>query len=113
MGEEEEEDGCVDSPLPMSTNKGPRDCEWVAQKATIRCSKPRVSTHCPDTCESCEDIGCADSERKFRVGNKTKRCRYFKKKPDKRCVSDAINQTCRVSCGFCNPSSSSATKMWE
>merc|ERR1712019_31197 len=105
---------CVDSPLPMFSRNGPKDCEWVAEKAMKRCSKLGVSAHCPFTCGRCEDLACEDSGRKFVVvGNQTRKCRYFAKKPSKRCISNDINATCRKSCGFCNSSSSSTTEWWE
>merc|ERR1712048_430042 len=81
---------CVDSPLPMFGRNGPKDCEWVAEEATQRCSKPGVSAHCPVTCGRCGDLACEDSGRKFVVENQTRKCRYFAKNPSRRCVSDDI-----------------------
>ena len=47
----------------------------VSKKASFRCQKPGVASHCPESCRQCGEYKCADSKRNWHLKNgKTKTC---------------------------------------
>ena len=96
---------CKDSELKMFVNKKLRYCTWVERNTTKRCKKRGVESHCPLTCDTCEEDACSDSSKKFEMTNgNTKRCGWVGKKEgliDRRCNKEGIASVCRETCGFC------------
>lgn len=90
---------CVDSPLPFKLNKKTfLYCHWVRQDTAERCSMKGISSHCPETCSTCNY--CVDSSIVFRV-YKTLTCRWVEKKAGVRCKGLGIQDSCRKTCGMC------------
>lgn len=93
---------CPDSPLRFVWKENKRSCKWVGFKA-FRCQKPKMSSHCPDTCGSCDVYGMQNSRATFMWGGVERDCAWFrglkKWKKRKLCVEkDGIAYTCRRTC---------------
>jgi len=81
-----------------------RSCKWVANHPILKCKLDGVSSHCPQTCSSC-DI-CTNSLFKFRLEHNGKEhlrsCKWVRRKATaKRCSIGDISNTCRRTCGAC------------
>ena len=108
---------CIDSELRF--NKGikedgskiTRSCKWVKRADTdTRCSIPGVSTHCPDTCGTCDT--CVDATLKFKFvwkgKKKSKKCRFFRRNDRCSLVVGAAD-TCRFTCDKCSDTGKNPT----
>ena len=97
---------CSDTPLDFIWKRQRRNCEWVAAKATDRCSSKVLSSMCPRTCKTCDT--CVDGRRRFYMKNSTRRKRnracYWASSRNtvKRCKVLGIAETCRKTCGQCS-----------
>ena len=95
---------CIDSTATFNIGGNVRDCEWVKTKPR-RCNKPRFASHCPVTCNTCDQYKCADSELMFMFPNgSNKICEFVKRKyfkVEKRCSRTNIKSACRETCGYC------------
>jgi hypothetical protein len=98
------DESCMDSPNRFLINKKSRSCNFVAKKPSVRCLKPGVASHCPETCGLCSKYKCADSEKKWLLQNgNQKKCGWVgKKKTAERCAMEGVQETCRATCGQCN-----------
>jgi len=81
-----------------------RSCLWVANNPGRKCKLKNVSSHCQQTCSSCDT--CNDSLLKFRIsqnnGDEVMRsCKWAGKKVKRRCSIGDITNTCRLTCGAC------------
>jgi len=99
---------CEDSELSISYRGNLFSCEVVPANA---CNNPKVKTllssHCPNTCDSCEEYACEDSSANWRFNNREFRCnRLANLDPDRIAeicgLYDEISTTCRGTCGYCN-----------
>jgi len=92
---------CDDSPLPLG---GAYPCNAVASY----CSHPDfggiVSSHCPATCNACDDYGCSDSNGMFYVNDIAYSCSELAGSPFVDCgcnTLDDLAATCKETCGYC------------
>ena len=94
---------CMDSPTRVVINKKKKSCNWVAKKASTRCQKKGVASHCPEACSLCSEYKCADSEKKWYLQNgNVKKCGWVDKaNTEERCAMEGVQQTCRATCGQC------------
>lgn len=94
---------CTDSPLTMASDSDEfrPGCNWVRRKPSLRCTRPGVSEHCPQTCKTCAT--CKDSPNGFYLpSGERKTCRFVAIKKRKRCKMQFYRDTCRLTCGLCN-----------
>lgn len=99
---------CFDSSYRFDVEKDGevirRSCLWVANAPIRNCKLKNVSSHCPQTCSSCDT--CNDSLLKFKIlqnnGDEVmKSCKWVGKKVKRRCPIGDITNTCRLTCGAC------------
>ena len=100
--------GCVDSELPFRVSINGRNrwrtCAWVANNPN-HCNRDGVDSHCPETCEVCDE--CFDGESRFRFFTNSgkrlaKTCGWVaSKKTDLRCSYEGVAETCRETCDVC------------
>jgi len=96
---------CEDSGLPISHRGRLISCAQVAARGA--CSNPKASSHCPQSCDECQEYACENSLAPWKINGKKANCgilanldpsdiAYF-------CAaSSALSTTCRSTCGFCN-----------
>lgn len=92
---------CIDSPLRFFYQGKKRECSWV-KKDTTRCNESEISSHCPNTCGTCDD-DCTDSRKSWQLenGKKKRKCKWVAKKSEIRCQKPGVKETCRVTCDDC------------
>jgi len=87
---------CLDSILPTRTGV---TCE------NIDCAQTGAASHCPLTCDACEEFGCVDSEVPFQAQGKIITCSKFASIPQNKintyCVITEAFSTCRETCKIC------------
>jgi len=102
---------CVDSPIDMAYTDGPSDvylpCSWVETFASAcLCDDENVRSHCPLTCDSCDEYRCEDSTALFYAEGLTLDCEElygFTPGQIGRICRDVIaRETCRSLCGVCD-----------
>lgn len=91
---------CEDSPLDIS------DSGTLIPCASADCTSPTMSSHCPDTCGTCDLYGCEDSDANFVYNGQERSCDDLIALPPGQinylCNNfvEASN-TCRDTCGIC------------
>jgi hypothetical protein len=94
---------CENSPLRMVSDSDEfrPNCKWVKRNPKLRCTRPGVSEHCPETCKTC--VTCKDSLNGFYEANGERRtCEYVAKKKNERCKHPKYRNSCRLTCGVCD-----------
>jgi len=94
---------CIDSILkPLGT--GGRGCSFIA--GTDACDSDASKSHCPSSCNSCDEFACVDSTASFRVGGGVFSCDDLASLSDSNlesyCNVEAAYSTCRGTCNTCN-----------
>jgi len=96
---------CPDSPLFGSAGGGNKNCSSITDLAW--CERPGVKSHCPDTCNACDEYACLDSEKRFLYQGNPFKCRRLARlgdaDKDRACSNIEISSTCRGSCNVCAP----------
>lgn len=84
-----------------------KTCSWVGKKET-RCDSESNASHCPVTCESCDEFECANSKKqKIEVYSDEHMerligtCSDLLEEDADLCNNVEFFQTCRELCGFC------------
>jgi len=98
---------CMDSTVPMYYRNDFLTC---AQVDANLCEKAKIKSHCPLTCDACEEYECENSMAPMKIDGNSISCeriaRIAIKKPDRiasECAdSDDLYTTCRDTCGFCS-----------
>jgi len=98
---------CVDSTFPIAFTelKSSISCEMVS--AGCLCDESNVRSHCPSTCDSCEEYSCVDSTATFYTqrGFAGSCALAGGKDPDDiaiYCKNDNFRNMCRGLCGVCD-----------
>jgi len=96
---------CEDSRFLISFRGSLISCAQVA--ASGACSNPVASSHCPLTCDACEEYKCEDSSAPWRGNGRDANCDLLASvDPDivaNYCAqSDTLSTTCRGTCEFCS-----------
>jgi len=98
-------DTCVDSELEVPFSGNLFDCSDVVSLGA--CSHPLAPTHCPLSCEGCDDWGCADSLAPWVVFGGTYTCEMLAAQSPGNipflCDTYDLDTTCRATCGYCPP----------
>jgi len=83
-----------------------RNCGWVANNPTNRCTLDGVPSACPSTCNDCNVWECEDSTLRFKIekddGSKVTRNCDWVANNDNRCSLYGVPEVCRSTCGFCS-----------
>jgi len=94
---------CADSPLRMVSDSDEflPGCDWVRRKPRLRCTRPGVAEHCPETCKTC--VTCKDSPNGFYLpSGKRRTCEFVARKKHERCKKSEYRDSCRLTCGVCD-----------
>jgi len=96
---------CTDSPLSFDYKTfGSINCGNVSDNPKA-CEDAIVASHCPDTCNSCEEHKCADSEAYVIYQGQKGTCDLLESiDPDQvsiMCSRNEVKKTCRETCDFC------------
>merc|ERR1712008_139432 len=103
-------DVCVDSNFPIAYTelKSSISCEMVSAFVSgCLCDESNVRSHCPSTCDSCEEYSCVDSTATFytQKGVAGSCALAGGKDPDDiaiYCKNDNFRNMCRGLCGVCD-----------
>jgi hypothetical protein len=94
---------CSDSPLNVIQGGGVYGCHWITDLAF--CEKQGVKSHCPVTCNACDEYACLDSVRGFIYEGQEGRCaslaRLSTADLEMYCSYPEVSSTCRGSCDVC------------
>jgi len=97
---------CKDSVLPISFNGNTLSCAVIG--IGNACEEfVEARSHCPLTCDACNEFICADSLAPWAFGGQTYNCGQLAALPDNRieelCSSvEDLEGTCRGTCGTCS-----------
>jgi len=95
---------CVDSILNIA-GTGVEGCAFIANNQE-NCDLNAESSHCPLSCDSCDEFGCVDSTASFEYGSGTYTCGDLASFSDSQienyCKVEAAYSTCRGTCNTCN-----------
>jgi len=93
---------CVNSWLKFNTRNPTTNevfeninCVWASKKDE-RCDFDNVSSHCPETCDTCET--CIDSKAEFIFRKELATCDIAN---EDSCDINGVSSTCRATCGTC------------
>jgi len=94
---------CFDSPLPVS--RFGIGCETLAENLEY-CIVEGASSHCPLTCDECEEFGCEDSSLTWTLMNGDYTCAMLASKDPETIenfcgIYPELGETCRLTCGIC------------
>jgi len=86
-----------------------RDCAWAAKKnsrASKVCTRKKVRSNCPITCDSCQDkFSCVNNNEFFiNLGNGKRTCAWIGRKNIRRlnlCSQPMVRKQCPTTCGLC------------
>ncbi len=109
---EEVNSECTDSKLDLilvGWKKKRRKCGYLKSKGF--CKKDVVKSHCPLTCNICDEYRCADTSGSFDVRGDAWTCKTVQDHPRKRipCNKSKIQKTCRETCNHPCPTSEPTT----
>jgi hypothetical protein len=94
---------CVDSPLNVIQGGGVYGCGDVTYLSS--CESPGVKSHCPATCDACDEYACVDSERGFVYDGIDVKCSRLTNASAEDleiyCSYFDVSSTCRGTCNFC------------
>ncbi len=84
-----------------------KTCEWldtrIPEQKKKLCRRKKVKSHCPYTCDVCEEFGCSNSLTRFIDGNGiARKCTWVESRPGSRCDMPQVDTTCRDTCGYCD-----------
>jgi len=99
---------CFESILNFAGTSG-NGCSFVAENQGL-CSDARlgldVLSHCPSSCNSCDEFGCVDSTASFKLGGGVYTCDVLASLSDSDvetyCNSEVAYSTCRGTCNTCD-----------
>jgi len=93
--------GCDDSNLNFNYGGLSGDCAFILDNGY--CGNALASSHCPVTCEACEEYGCEDSQLPFVYadGNTYECSDIPEDRTDYFCSFDDVPETCSGACDFC------------
>ena len=105
---------CVDSPLNVIQGGGVYGCGDITDLSL--CERPGVKSHCPATCDACDEYECVDSDRGFVYDGTDSKCSKLtmlsEEDLEMYCSYLDVSSTCRGTCNFCTtPSPSPAPTM--
>ena len=105
---------CEDDPFYTFSNRFPeRDCDWVAEMASIRCGKKRTRKGCPATCGDCPGVPIAtpapttppvcEDDPFFTFSNRfpERDCDWVAEMASVRCRKRKTRKGCPATCGDC------------
>ena len=106
---------CEDDPFYTFSNRFPeRDCDWVAEMASVRCRKNKTRKGCPATCGDCPGVPMAtpapttppvcEDDPFFTFSNRfpERDCDWVAENtPRFRCISKKTRKGCPATCGDC------------
>jgi len=94
---------CVDSGVEINTGSNSFTCAQVAGGGG--CTNPVAASHCPLTCDACNEYSCEDSQAPWIVRGYRLSCGDLAALDastiSDACEQDFISTTCRDLCGFC------------
>jgi len=94
---------CVDSGVDIDTQNNSFTCAQVATGGG--CTNPVAASHCPLTCDACNEYSCEDSQAPWIVRGYRLSCGDLAALDastiSQACEQDFISTTCRDLCGFC------------
>jgi len=95
---------CIDSTLDIAGTGG-KGCAFIADNQQY-CTYEEASSHCPSTCDSCDEFSCVDSTTSFEYGGGSYTCGVLGSFSDSDlqtyCNIEAVYSTCRGTCNTCN-----------
>jgi len=99
---------CLDSILDVAETNG-KGCSFIAENQEF-CGNGVFglvpTSHCPLSCNSCDEFGCVDSTASFKVGGGTYTCDDLASLSDSDvetyCNIEAAYSTCRGTCNTCD-----------
>jgi hypothetical protein len=94
---------CVDSPLNVIQGGGVYGCGDITDLSS--CERPGVKSHCPATCDACDEYECVDSDRGFVYDGTDTKCSRLTSVSEEDlemyCSYLDVSSTCRGTCNFC------------
>jgi len=102
-----DDDTCENSELPIPFQNLLVTCEQV-EAAESACENPLARSHCPLSCNACDQYGCADSEAPWTINGQNVDCvtvagLQFSDPSlfETACGVPDIKNTCRATCDLC------------
>lgn len=95
---------CIDSGFPLSYQGNSVSCAQVMEDGA--CWNPVAASHCPLTCEVCNEYECENSLASWIINGSQKKCNQLSSfdpiEITSYCAqSDDLSTTCRGTCNFC------------